>query len=220
MTVSAAVTACLPFAAGALFAHVPTTAVAAGLASLNTGPVLARFTAGWLTGVTAVTAAGIVLVDTAVLASDSSGWVRWLGFALGIALLLLGARTLVQRMRSGPAQHEPGWVDTARNLGGRQAFVTAFLLGSVNPKSAVIALSAVSVIVDASSVVAAQITAAVVFVLVSSLGVAAPALAMLVSPARARRAMSAVVDRFVAYSDVVMIVILLALGLYMTVNAL
>ena len=219
MTLSAAVAACLPFAAGAVFAHLPTAAVAAGLGSLNTGSVLARFTAGWLAGVAAVTAAGMVVVDTAVLASDSSGWVRWLRVALGLALLVLGVRKLVGRVRNGPAQEEPGWVGTARNLSGGKAFVTAFLLGSVNPKSAVIALSAVAVIVDASSVVAVQITAAVVFVVVSSLGVAAPAVALLVFRDRARRPMSTVVDRFVAYSDVVLIAILLALGLYMTVNA-
>lgn len=220
MSVSGAVTAALPFAVGAVLAHLPTTAMAAGLSTLNTGTVLARFTAGWLAGVAAVTAAGLLLVDTAVLAVDSSAWVRWLRLALGIGLIALGLRRLFGLVRHGPATDEPGWVRSARGLTGGKAFATAFLLGSVNPKSVVIALSAVAVIVDATTVVTAQIVAAVVFVAVSSLGVAAPALALLVFGDRARRPLDAFVGGFVRHSDVMMTVILCALGLYVTLNAL
>ncbi|MDV6302076.1 MULTISPECIES: GAP family protein [Rhodococcus] len=220
MSVTAAVSACLPLAAGALIAHLPTTAMAAALATLNTGSVLARFTAGWLVGVTVVATAGLVVVDTAVVASDSSAWVRWLRIALGVALLILGARKLIERVRHGPAREEPGWVDRARRLDGGRAFATAFLLGSVNPKSVVIALSAVAVIVDASSAVAVQAAALVVFVVVSSVGVAAPALALLVFRDRARRPLNAIVDGFIAHSGLVLAVILLGLGTYMTLNAL
>ncbi|KZF02884.1 MULTISPECIES: GAP family protein [unclassified Rhodococcus (in: high G+C Gram-positive bacteria)] len=209
MSVTAAVSACLPLAAGALIAHLPTTAMAAALATLNTGSVLTRFTAGWLVGVTVVGTAGLVVVDTAVVASDSSAWVRWLRIALGVALLILGARTLIGRVRN-----------RARRLDGGRAFATAFLLGSVNPKSVVIALSAVAVIVDASSAVAVQAAALVVFVVVSSLGVAAPALALLGFRDRARRPLNAIVDGFIAHSGLVLAVILLGLGTYMTLNAL
>ena len=219
MSISGAITAVLPLAVGAVFAHLPITAMAAGLSTLNTGRVLARFTAGWLAGVAAVTAAGLLLVDTAVLVSDSSAWVKWLNLILGVGLMALGARRLVGRLRSGPASEEPGWVQTARALTGGRAFATAFLLGSVNPKSAIIALSAVAGIVDATSVVAVQITAAVVFVAVSSLGVAAPALALLVFRDRARKPLDAFVGGFVRHSDIVLTVILIALGLYVTLGA-
>lgn len=220
MSVSLAVIATLPFAVGAVFAHLPTTAMAAGLSTLNTGTVLARFTAGWLAGVATVTAVGLLLVDTAVVAVDSSAWVRWLRLTLGVGLIALGVRSLLGLVRHGPASDEPGWVRSARGLTGRKALATAFLLGSVNPKSVVIALSAVAVIVDATTAVAAQIVAALVFVAVSSLGVAAPALALLGFGDRARRPLDAFVGGFVKHSDIMMTVILCALGLYVTLNAL
>ncbi|WP_072805353.1 GAP family protein [Rhodococcoides yunnanense] len=210
--------AVVPVAVGAVVANLPMVAMAAGLSTLNSGRVLAQFTAGWLAGLTAITAAGLLLVDGVVLASDSAAWVSWLQLALGIALLVAGVRALVSRIRDGETDEEPGWVRTTRSLTGRKAFGTAFLLGSVNPKNTIIAMSAVSVIVDATDVIPAQIVSAVVFVVVASIGVAAPGLALLTLGDRARRPLTAVVDGFVRHSRIVTVVVLLLLGVYVAVS--
>lgn len=211
--------AAIPIAVGAVVANLPTMAMAAGLSTLNTGPVLARFTAGWLAGLTAVTAVGLLLVDGVVLVSDSAAWVSWFQLLLGLALLMAGIRALLVRVRSGRSDEEPGWVRATRTITGRKAFGTAFLLGSVNPKNSIIALSAVAVIVDATDAVLVQIGSAIVFVLVSSLGVAAPGLAMLIFGERARRPLSTFVDGFVRHSQIVTIVVLLLLGVYVIAGA-
>lgn len=213
-------TAAMPIALGAVVANLPTAAMAAGLSTLNTGAVLARFTAGWLAGLSSVTALGLLLVDGAVAASDSAAWVSWLRVVLGLTLLALGVRKLVQKMQNTGGSDEPGWVRATRTLTGGKAFGTAFLLGSANPKSSIIALSAVAVIVDATPAVWMQIAAAIVFVAVSSVSVAAPGLAILVLGDRARTPLTRFVDGFVRRSRIITIVILLLLGAYVAANGL
>jgi len=218
-----AVLAALAVGVGALAASVAVVAMAAVLATVSTRAVLARFTAGWLAGVAGVAVVGLLLVDVAVFAVEGAGWLAWLRLLLGVLVVLLGARKIAGRLRSGRGDgstpSEPGWMQTMRGISGAKAFVTALLLGSVNPKSAAIALAAVSAVVEATPVVGEQIVALAVFVVVGSVGVAAPLVALAVAGERAAAPLRVFVGWFARHSDLVLGAILLLLGVVLLSNA-
>lgn len=206
------VVAVLPYAVGALAASVPVVAMAAVLATVASRAVLVRFTAGWVVGLTVTSAVGMLVFDGAAAATGSTAWVSWLRVVLAVVLVLLAVRRLVARARSGPPSGEPSWLESLRGTSPGRAFALAALLGSVNPKNAAIVLSAVSAVLASTTVLAEQVLPVLLFVLVASLGVLAPLLALAVLGARAARALEAFVAWFVRSSDLVMVVVLLGLA--------
>ncbi len=215
----AAIAGVLPIAVGMLLASVPVVAMAAVLATLNTRAVLSRFTAGWLVGVVLMCAVGLLLADVAIFATDSSAWVAWVRLALGVVVAVLGIRKLVSRIRAGAATGEPSWMATMRAITAPKAFAAGLALGSVNPKSAAITLSAVAVAAESTAVVGEQIAALVAFAVVGSLAVAAPLVAIAAVGERAARPLEAFVGWFARHSDVVLAVVLLALAAVLILNA-
>lgn len=207
-----ALIAVLPVAFGALFASVPVIAMAAVLATLNTRAVLCSFTAGFAVGVLAVAAVGLAIVDGVSAASDSAAWVSWLRIALAVVLLALAVRKFATHVRTRDSASEPGWMANMRRTTAGRAFLVAFLLGSVNPKNAAIVLSGVSAVVAATTVVADQIVPVLVFVVIASLGVAVPLLAVATLGARATTPLESFVGWFAHNSNIVMGVVLVALA--------
>ncbi|MDH6238075.1 GAP family protein [Cryobacterium sp. CG_9.6] len=205
--------AVLPFALGALVASLPVVAMAAVIATLNFRPVLRSFTAGWLAGLLTTGVLALVLTGAVTLATDSVAWASWLRVVLGAALVALGVRRFVTRARRGEERTEPKWVPVMQNIRPGRAFGVAFLLGSINPKNALIVLAAVAAIVNASSAVVEQFVGLFVFVVVASLGVVAPAVALRMRGDRAAAPLHSFVDWFARHSDLIIAAVLLLLGL-------
>ncbi|QWT22979.1 GAP family protein [Subtercola sp. PAMC28395] len=208
----------LPLAVGALLASLPVVAMAAVLATVNTRPVLRSFTLGWLAGITATALVGLLVVDLIAYGSGSSSWLSWLRIALGVMLLALAVRKFVKRPRVGDEPTNPAWMTAMQKTTARRAFRIAFLLGSVNPKNAVIVLSVVSAVVAASPVVAWQLLSLLVFIVVASLGVVAPAVALRAFGDRAAAPLNGFVAWFARYSDIVLAIVILALGVLVLSN--
>ena len=72
----------------------------------------------------------------------------------------------------------PGRMAAVGSVDAGRAFGRAFLLAAANPKNRALVVSGATVIADATSVVAEQVVALAVFVVVGSLGVATPAVAL------------------------------------------
>lgn len=212
--------AVFPIALGAAAASLPVIAMAAVLATLNSRTVLLTFTAGWVTGVFVTTVITLGLVDGAIEVTDSSDWIAWLRLALGIVVLGLAARKFISYTRQATTTDDPSWMVSMRRTTDRQAFGIAFLLGSINPKNLVIVVAAVSAITSTSMVAVHQIAGVILFTIIASLGVAAPAIAIAIAGERATVSLSAFVQWFARHSDVVLGIVLLVLGLMVALNGL
>lgn len=217
---SDALIAMLPIAVAAIVASIPVVAMSAVLVTLNSRAVLAAFVAGTVAGLLSASLVALVAVDGVTLVADSPVWLVWLRMLLGLALVGLAVRKFLGRARPGEAVTTPAWVGSMSTIGRKKAFGVAFLLGSVNPKNVLIVVSTVSAVVYATSAVGAQVLTMVVFSVIASLGVAAPLIAVLVAGDRVQRPLTTFVSWFARYSNVVMSVVLLLLGLYVLLNAL
>ncbi|HEV7950670.1 MAG TPA: GAP family protein [Glaciihabitans sp.] len=209
----------LPIGLGALLASIPVAAMSSVVATVNTRSVLASFIGGWVTGILAVATLTILLIDVSVVATDTATWVIWLRIALGLVLAGLGARQLIRRLRGNGSEAEPAWLTSLRTITHRGAFVTAFVLGSVNPKSLVIVVSAVATIASATQLIAEQVVAIVIFTAVASLGVAAPALALIVGGDRAAEPLTQFVAWFTRHSEVIISLVLITIGVLIAADA-
>ncbi|MBG6225092.1 threonine/homoserine/homoserine lactone efflux protein [Arthrobacter sp. CAN_A2] len=204
--------AVLPIALGGMLASLPVVAMAAVLGTVSGRNVLRSFTLGWLVGMLLVGTLGLLLVDVVTFASESAAWLAWLRIALGVGLIALAARSFLRRPRGDARRESPKWITTLEGMGSVRAFRMAFLLGSVNPKNVVIVLSGVAAIVGQTQDVGTQIVVLVVFVVVASLGVLAPLVALALLGDRAARPLERFVDWFTRNSQVVLASVILLLG--------
>ncbi|MHA7240799.1 GAP family protein [Arthrobacter sp. TMS1-12-1] len=207
-----ALPAVLPIAVGGMLASLPVVAMAAVLGTVAGRVVLRSFTLGWLVGVLAVGALGLLLADIVTFASGSAAWLAWLRVALGVALVALAGRSFLRRPRGEADRESPTWMTALEGMGAGRAFGMAFLLGSVNPKNVVIVFSGVAAIVAQTPNLGAQFAVLTVFVVVASLGVVAPLAALTLLGDRAARPLERFVDWFARNSRVVLAIVILLLG--------
>lgn len=157
-------------------AALPMVLITLVLATKRPPSVSRGFLGGWLLGLAVVGGVVIAVVDVAEQGNSSPRWVSWLKIALGAILLTLAARKWSRRRPDDAAPEIPTWMSAVDSLTARKAFGLAFLLAAANPKNVVIVVSAATVIADATSRPLEQLVALAVFVVVASLGVAAPAI--------------------------------------------
>lgn len=214
----AAVGQVLPVAVGLLLASMPIVVIALMLVTRRPVRVTRAFLAGWVVGLALVGAVVILLADIALLAGGSLAWAPYLKIGLGVLLVLLAVRKWRGRPRPGETPKVPGWMAAIDTMTPAKAFGLAFLLGSVNPKNLVLTISGATVIADATSVPGEQAVALAVFVLVASLGVAAPAVVRVALGSRSGPVLDAAGAWMTRNTAVIMAIVLLALGVLMMSN--
>lgn len=159
-----------------LLAALPMVLITLVLATRRPAGVSRAFLAGWMVGLAVVGGVVVAVVDVAEPGGPSPRWAGWVKVVLAVLLLALAVRKWSGRPRDGRVPDIPGWVAVVESLTGGKAFGLAFLMAAANPKNVVITVSAAVSISDATSRVADQVVALAVFVVVGSLGLAAPAL--------------------------------------------
>lgn len=213
-----AVVKALPIAVGLLLASIPIVILAVVLVTKRPVGVSWAFLAGWVLGLGSAGALVILLADVALLSGGSGRWASVVGIALGVLLLWMAVRKWRGRPRAGEPPDLPGWAAKVETMTSARAFGLAFLLGAVNPKNLVLVASGATVIAEATQVPREQLGALAVFVLVGSLGVAAPPVVSQVLGSRSARVLDAA-DRWMsAKSAVIMTGVLGVLGALMIVN--
>jgi threonine/homoserine/homoserine lactone efflux protein len=178
------------------------------------------FLIGWLVGLAAV--GGLVIALADVLLSDASQprWANPLRILLGVLLLFLAAKQWRGRGSADDVPSAPGWMASLDEITAPRALGLGFLLGSLNPKNALLMVSGAASVVAETAVAHEQVVALVVLVAIASTGVAAPVVAHrgLGDPGRA--ALDKTKAWLAEHNAVVMTVVLLVLGTVLLGNGL
>jgi hypothetical protein len=137
------------------------------------GPV---FVLGWLVGLALVGVIVIGIADPAGANDDGrpADWVSWLKLALGALLLLVALRQWRSRPREGDAVAAPKWMGAIATFTPVKALGTAVVLAALNPKNLLLSVAAGAEVAQSGLSATDETIAYGVFVVVATVGVAAP----------------------------------------------
>lgn len=162
----------------------PVNIIAAILLLFSKRPLVnaASYLAGFITGVAAflglVTAlAGLLNLSAG---SDRARWASAALLVLGLLLLVAGVQKF--RHRPGPDDdvQSPKWMNGIEDFSATKSLLVGIAVGVFNPKNIAVGLAAAITIASAQLSVGDQVILIALYVLIASLGVAAPIIAVLV----------------------------------------
>jgi hypothetical protein len=214
--------AILPIAVGIILSPLPVVAVILMLFSPRARANGLAFLAGWAAGLAAVGALTLLLASTQDVEQGGTParWTLALKLLLGAGLLFLAYRAFEKRPRDGEQPSLPAWMRAVDAFTAPRALGLAALLSGVNPKNLLLTVSAMTGVALAGLPAGQSVVLLVVFVLVSSLGVAVPVAYALLGGQSARETLDGWKTWLVAHNSVVMAVVLLVLGVKIFFEAL
>ena len=177
----------LPFAVIVMVS--PINIVAAILLLFSRRPVTnaSWYLVGFVAGVAGVVTILITVADAIGLSSESdrSRAASWLLVALGAYLLVVALRKF--RTRPGPDDEPelPKWMDGIAGFSPSRSLAVGAGIGAGNPKNIAVGLGAAVAVSSAGLSVTDQVVTVAIYVVLASLGVAAPIMTMLVLGDRA-----------------------------------
>lgn len=202
----------LGFAVGIAISPIPVAAVILMLFSGRARSNSVAFLASWVVGVAVVVT---VFATMPGLGSDggepttAAGWVK---LALGVLLLLGGARQWRSRPRDEAAVEPPGWMTRIDDLGPAGALGLGFLLSALNPKNLLLAAAAGSTLATLELTGGEATAAIAVFTAIASLTVAIPVVGFMVSGGRLDDTLDAAKSWLIANNAAVMSVLFVVFG--------
>jgi hypothetical protein len=204
----------LPIAVGVMVSPLPIVAVVLMLVSGSAKANAITFVLSWFVTISVVVAVVALLAGSVDNDGESpSAWTGWLKIALGSLLLVLAGRQWQARPRGEAEPTPPAWMAAVDAFTPLKAAGLAVLLGGVNPKNLLLAISGGAAIASvARGEVGPSVGAAVVFAVVASLGVAAPVVVYLSAGARAAPILDELRAWLVRHNAVIMTVLLLVIG--------
>jgi threonine/homoserine/homoserine lactone efflux protein len=182
----------------------------------------ALFVLGFVVGVTGVLAM-VVLVSSAVGFSPSSGHASWVAPVrgiLGASLLVAAVRKFRSRSSGDGGHHLPRWMDSVATSSPARALGIGTLLGAANPKNVVVALAAGVSVAAVSLAVPATVGVCAAYVVVATIGVIVPPLAMVILGARSRAVLESWHAWLERHNAAVMAVVFLVFGVLLLLEAL
>ena len=211
----------LPLAVGVAISPVPIIAVILMLvtpAARTNGPA---FIVGWLIGLAVI---GVLVIGVAGGAVTSAGgpakWALVLELVLGGLLLVVAARQFRSRPHDGEQAPMPKWMGAIDAFTPGKAVGAGALLSSLNPKNLLLAVGAAASIAGAAIATSDQAIAYGVFMLIATIGVAAPVVIFFALGDRA----PALLDRMKAWmgqnNAVIMTILCLVIGVKLIGQAL
>lgn len=174
-------------------------------------PTGLAFLAGWLVGLTALTALFVAVSNLlGGLGNKPPSWASWLRVVIGVALIAFGVYRWLTRHKS---EHMPGWMSRMSTLSPAKAGATALALTVVNPKVLFICAAAGLAIGTAGLRVEGAWVATLWYVLVAGCSVALPILGYAVSGDRLDPALVRLKDWMERQHATLVAVILVVIGL-------
>jgi threonine/homoserine/homoserine lactone efflux protein len=173
------------------------------------------FLVGWLVGLTAVGTI-VFLISGWIGATDDSGgpatWESVLKLVLGLLLLLLAVKQWRGRPRSDEPATEPKWMGAVDSFTPAKTAGAGVVLSAANPKNLVLAIGAAAAIAETEISVGQEIVAYAVFVLIGTIGVAAPVFIYFALGERARPLLDGLHTWMARNNAVIMAVLFLVIG--------
>jgi len=172
------------------------------------------FVLGWILGLAIV--GTIVLAVAGGAGADDGGepatWVGWLKLVLGVLLLLVAVRQWRGRPRAGEAGVLPKWMQTIDQFTPGRAFGISAALSGINPKNLLLTAGAATAIAQSGIDTGEQAIALGVFILVGTLGPAAPVAMYFALGARAEHVLDDLKAWMAAHNAAIMAVLCLVIG--------
>ena len=166
----------LPLGVGVAISPVPIIGVVLMLATPRARSNGPAFLAGWIAGL-ALLGVVVLLISSGASASTAgqpADWVGVLKLVLGVLLLLLAVKQWRGRPRGDDPAPLPGWMRAIEQFKAPKALGMGALFAAVNPKNALITISAASAIAQTGISAGEQAVALAVFIVIATVGVAAP----------------------------------------------
>jgi len=207
----------LPFAVIVMVS--PFNIVAAILLLFSKRPALDAtcYLAGFVVGV-AVVVGGLTAIAGAIQldpGSDRSRGASALAVAVGVGLLVAA----VHKFRSRPGPDDtpalPGWMDGIASFGPGKSLGIGAGIGIANPKNIAVAIGTAVAVSSAGLSSGQQVLVLVVYLVLASLGVATPIIAMLVLGDRSGPVLEGWRSWLIQNNTAMLAVIYLFLGVYM-----
>jgi threonine/homoserine/homoserine lactone efflux protein len=204
----------LPLAVGVALSPVPIIAVVLMLTSRRARSNGPAFVIGWLIGLAVIGA--IVLSVAGPAGASKSGspatWVSWVKIVLGAGLLLVAVRQFRGRPKDGDEAALPKWMASIDSMKPLPVLGLAALLGGVNPKNLLLAVSAGASIAQTGISGADQAIAYAVFALIGTIGVGAPVVLYFALGERSASMLATLKDWMGRHNAVIMAVLCLVIG--------
>ncbi|OIK28403.1 GAP family protein [Streptomyces malaysiense] len=173
------------------------------------------FTLGWILGLAVLGAVMLAIASPAEASAHQhpATWVGALKLALGLFLVLFGARQWHRRPKDPSQARLPKWMSALDGLAPVKIFGLGVALAALNAKNAPLTIAAGASIGSAGLPVGQQIASLAVFVLIATLGLLAPVGVFLVGGERARATLGNWKEWAARNNVAVMAVLFLVLGL-------
>jgi threonine/homoserine/homoserine lactone efflux protein len=206
-----AIGAILGEAIGVAISPVPIIAVILMLFSKSAKANSLSFLVGWIIG---LLGAGLIVLALGISSSDgapstASGVIKIL---IGAVFILLGIKQWRSRPKPGEQAKTPGWMSAIDDFTTAKAFGVGLVLSAVNPKNLGLTIAAAASIGSAGLSSGEEIVVLVVFVLIASVGVAAPVVMNLILGSKAEHTLNEMKEWLVANNATVMAVLFVVLG--------
>lgn len=204
----------LPFGVGVALSPMPIVAVVLMLATPRGRTNGLAFLVGWIGGL-AIVGTIVLLVSSGASASQSGGpatWVSVLKIVLGVLLVGLAAKQWRGRPRRDAEAALPAWMQTIDTFTPVKSEGMAMLLSGVNPKNLLLTVGAGAAIAQTGVSAGSQAVALAVFIVLGSLGVAAPVAISLGMGDRATKLLAELHDWLARENTAIMAVLCLIIG--------
>jgi threonine/homoserine/homoserine lactone efflux protein len=201
----------LPLAVGVALSPLPVIAVVLVAMSPRARASGPAFVAGRMLGLAAVLAIIIAAADLLYSIANAAQLPAVVKLVLGVALLVLG----ITKWRPKPKGAEPalpGWMETFTTIAPGRAFGMAALMSAINPKEVALLLAVGLTIGGSQLTVPQEALVGVGVVVVASLTVAVPVIAVLAAPKRVGPVLDRLREWLTANSSIVMGILLVVIG--------
>jgi threonine/homoserine/homoserine lactone efflux protein len=172
------------------------------------------FVFGWWLGLAVVGA--IVLSVSSGAGANNDGepatWVNVVKLVLGLLLLFVAVKQWRGRPHGGEDAPRPKWMGALETFTPAKAAGAGVVLSALNPKNLLLAVAGAAAIAGTGISAGQETVTWVIFVLVASIGVAAPVVIFFALGARSRAILDRLKDWMAQNNAVVMATLLLILG--------
>jgi threonine/homoserine/homoserine lactone efflux protein len=218
---SQAIGALAPAAVAVALSPIPIIAVVVVLGTPRARSNGPAFALGWIVGLSAVTAAVVVVAGGASDPdSGASTGVNWLKVGIGVLFLVLAWQQWRSRPRPGEEPSVPSWMATVEALSAPRALRLGLVLSGANPKNLALSLAAGAAVAEAGLSGADAVVAVAVFVVLGSVTVVGSVVSFFVAGRRAGPPLEALKQFMTDNSAAIMMVVLLVLGVMVLADGL